>query len=72
MDLHAVVRIINGLKAAGWDDKAILDFILWVLSGEKSTYRTRETIEDSVVVIIILALIDGKPIGRSRPFLYPH
>jgi len=35
MDLHAVVRIINGLKAAGWDDKAILDFVLWVLSGEE-------------------------------------
>lgn len=35
MDLHAVVRIIDGLKAAGWDDKAILDFILWVVSGEE-------------------------------------
>ena len=35
MDLHAVVRIINGLKAAGWDDKAILDFVLWVVSGEE-------------------------------------
>lgn len=35
MDLHAVVRIIDGLKAAGWDDKTILDFVLWVVSGEE-------------------------------------
>lgn len=35
MDLHAVVRIIDGLKSAGWDDRAILDFILWVVSGEE-------------------------------------
>ena len=35
MDLHAVARIIEGLRAAGWNDKAILDFILWVVSGEE-------------------------------------
>lgn len=35
MDLHAVVRIIDGLRAASWNDKAILDFILWVVSGEE-------------------------------------
>lgn len=27
-------RIILGLRAAGWDEKAINDFILWVEIGE--------------------------------------
>jgi hypothetical protein len=27
-------RIILGLRAAGWDEKAINDFILWVETGE--------------------------------------
>lgn len=28
-------RIILGLRAAGWDDKSITDFILWVETGEE-------------------------------------
>ena len=28
-------RIILGLRAAGWDEKAINDFILWVETGEE-------------------------------------
>ena len=35
VDLHAIVRIIDGLRATGWEDKAILDFVLWVVSGEE-------------------------------------
>ncbi len=29
-----VSRIILGLRAAGWDERCISDFILWVESGE--------------------------------------
>ncbi len=28
-------RIILGLRAAGWDERSINDFILWVESGEE-------------------------------------
>ena len=28
-------RIILGLRAAGWDDRAINDFILWVETGDE-------------------------------------
>lgn len=28
-------RIILGLRAAGWDDTSINDFILWVGTGEE-------------------------------------
>ncbi len=28
-------RIILGLRAAGWDERSIDDFILWVESGEE-------------------------------------
>jgi hypothetical protein len=28
-------RIILGLRAAGWDDKSITDFILWVETGDE-------------------------------------
>ena len=28
-------RIILGLRAAGWDEKSINDFILWVETGEE-------------------------------------
>lgn len=31
-------RVILGLRAAGWDDKAITDFILWVETGDEQ-YR---------------------------------
>ncbi len=30
-----VSRMILGLRAAGWDDKAIGDFILWVGTGDE-------------------------------------
>ena len=28
-------RIILGLRAAGWDDKSITDFILWIETGDE-------------------------------------
>lgn len=28
-------RIILGLRAAGWDEKSINDFILWIETGEE-------------------------------------
>lgn len=28
-------RMILGLRAAGWDEKAITDFILWIGTGDK-------------------------------------
>ena len=31
-------RIILGLRAAGWDNDEILDFILWIAAGE-AQYR---------------------------------
>ena len=34
-------RIILGLRAAGWDEKAINDFILWVETGEEQ-YKPKE------------------------------
>lgn len=35
MNIAEVSRIILGLRAAGWDEKSINDFILWVESGEE-------------------------------------
>lgn len=34
-------RIILGLRAAGWDEKKINDFILWVETGE-AQYMPKE------------------------------
>lgn len=33
--MQEVSRIILGLRAAGWADKDIDDFLLWVATGEK-------------------------------------
>ena len=38
MKHQEVSRIILGLRAAGWDEGAIGDFILWVGTGE-AQYR---------------------------------
>lgn len=34
-------RIILGLRAAGWDEKSINDFITWVETGEEQ-YKPKE------------------------------
>ena len=35
MNMQEASRIILGLRAAGWDDKSINDFILWVETGDE-------------------------------------
>jgi len=34
MPMLEASRIILGLRAAGWDEKRINDFILWIESGD--------------------------------------
>ncbi len=40
MTMQEASRIILGLRAAGWGEKEINDFILWVESGEPQ-YRPK-------------------------------
>jgi len=35
MDSCEMSRVITALRAAGWDDKAIVNFILFVATGEE-------------------------------------
>lgn len=35
MTMSEAARVILGLRAAGWDEKDINDFILWVETGEE-------------------------------------
>ena len=35
MNMSEATRIILGLRAAGWDEKDINDFILWVETGDE-------------------------------------
>lgn len=41
MQMVEASRIILGLRAAGWDEKSINDFILWVETGEEQ-YKPAE------------------------------
>ena len=41
MQMIEASRIILGLRAAGWDEKSINDFILWVETGEEQ-YKPAE------------------------------
>lgn len=34
MNMHETSRLILGLRAAGWDNDKITDFILWVETGD--------------------------------------
>ena len=34
MNMSEAARVILGLRAAGWDEKSINDFILWIETGE--------------------------------------
>ena len=34
MPIQEVSRVILGLRAAGWSEKAINDFILWIETGD--------------------------------------
>lgn len=35
MNMSETSRMILGLRAAGWDDTAITNFILWVETGDE-------------------------------------
>lgn len=35
MNMMEASRLILGLRAAGWDDKSINDFILWIETGDE-------------------------------------
>ena len=35
MNMAEASRVILGLRAAGWDEKSINDFILWIETGEE-------------------------------------
>lgn len=35
MNMSEAARIIIGLRAAGWDEKSINDFILWIETGNE-------------------------------------
>lgn len=35
MTMSEASRVILGLRAAGWDEKSINDFILWVETGDE-------------------------------------
>ena len=41
MNMSETARLILGLRAAGWDEKRINDFILWIETGEDQ-YKPKE------------------------------
>lgn len=41
MNMQETTRIILGLRAAGWDDTRINNFILWVETGDEQ-YKPTE------------------------------
>ncbi len=41
MNMSEVARLIIGLRAAGWDEKSINDFILFIETGEEQ-YKSKE------------------------------
>ncbi|MCD7812663.1 MAG: hypothetical protein LUH20_01190 [Lachnospiraceae bacterium] len=41
MNMTEVARIILGLRADGWDEKKINDFILWIETGDEK-YKPKD------------------------------
>lgn len=41
MTMQEASRVILGLRAAGWDEKKINDFILWVETGDEK-YKPKD------------------------------
>lgn len=41
MDMQEIFRFIIGLRSAGWDEKKINDFILYIESGEEQYKPTK-------------------------------
>ena len=35
MNMQEAFRVILGLRAVGWDDRSITDFILWIGTGDE-------------------------------------
>lgn len=44
MNMSEAARVILGLRAAGWDEKAINDFVLWIETGDEK-YKPSEKTE---------------------------
>lgn len=42
MNMQETARLILGLRAAGWTEKAINDFMLFIESGEEQ-YKPKQT-----------------------------
>ncbi len=42
MTMSEASRVILGLRAAGWSEKDINDFILWIETGDER-YKPKET-----------------------------
>lgn len=42
VNMSEVSRIILALRAAGWDDKTITNFIMWVGTGEEKYEPTKQ------------------------------
>ena len=45
MHMSETSRLILGLRAAGWDEKSINDFILWIESGDPK-YKPKNVSEE--------------------------
>lgn len=41
MNMTEVARLILGLRAAGWNDEQINDFLLWIETGEEQ-YKPKD------------------------------
>ena len=44
MNMSEASRLILGLRAAGWDEKSINDFILWIETGNEK-YKPEKVTE---------------------------
>ena len=45
MDMQEMARFIQGLRSAGWSEKKINDFILYIESGDEQ-YKPKENDKD--------------------------
>lgn len=46
MNMQEVARMIIGLRADGWDEKKINDFMLWIETGEEQ-YKPKDSKENN-------------------------
>lgn len=47
MSMSEAARVILALRAAGWDEKAINDFVLYVETGEKQYEPKPQTLKEN-------------------------